>query len=69
MYGIDYTNEHWELNLYIIDELENRDKQMNKIEEISCSENRFLLTALEKTAEGETDQIKNNFENQFKVNL
>ncbi len=52
---MDYTNEHWELNLHIIDELEKRDRLMNKIEEISCSENRSLITALEKSAEGETD--------------
>ena len=66
---MDYTSEYWELNLHIIDELEKRDRQRNKHEEISQSENRSLLTALEKSAEGETDQIKNHFESCFKINL
>ena len=32
---MDYTNEYWELSLHIIDELEKRDRQKNKHEEIS----------------------------------
>ena len=69
VYGIDYTNQHWEINLYIIEELEKRDWQKNKIEEIYCRENRFLLTALDKSAEGDTDQLKNFFESFYNSNL
>ena len=51
---MDYTNEHWEINLHLIDELEKMERQKNKMEEIYNSENRSLLSALDKSAEGET---------------
>lgn len=66
---MDYTNEHWEINLHLIDELEKMERQKNKMEEIYNSENRSLLSALDKSAEGETDQIKYSFESCYNSNL